>query len=511
MRIVNIRLKTIRWVTVAYIPQVVPAVLSSTKGNEVRVELLQRILFLVFRSCIKASHTGSFLDLPGGGEVRVSPRALLYVCDQKEERAVMCLKSSGCQYPCTLCMCEKGAACTDKKQGLQARRRSVRATVEAQLSNASMGQFWGAAAQRQEIEMAHSLNSVPPALAAWAGLANGPELLYDLPGFDRLHLAAVTKLLYAKKCTGGGISPTEAKVLAVRAKDWVLEHYQPLLGPCHNTKLHRLAAHVMDEFRLRGNLYDGDTGLNESLHKRVKLAYKMTNRKRAQFLEQLVLVEQAAHALCDDMCDVEGDEPPPARPSDLRRLRKMGKRCTVAELIRRRDLPGLDVALGLSQGTTVLTSAGLFFGDPTTPRAGRTKKTLRAAPEFHGSPWFDWLEYRTSDGRTHIGRAEVVLHNHAGTWQRVVVKRAESAAAERGCVLSAYKCQRLRWSIPVDGMDVRLDVITAHDVLRIVVVEFDWEDLCSRHGPTKMPDALPKTAAEVRAARFFTNVFAPSV
>ena len=40
---------------------------------------------------------------------------------------------------------------------------------------------------------------------------------------------------------------------------WVEDHYQPVLGPSHTTKLHSIAVHLLDEFRLRGNLYDGNT------------------------------------------------------------------------------------------------------------------------------------------------------------------------------------------------------------------------------------------------------------
>jgi len=51
-----------------------------------------------------------------------------------------------------------------------------------------MGNFRGAGAMRTEAEMAHSLNSMVPALAAWAGLGNGARMLYRLQGFYRLHV-----------------------------------------------------------------------------------------------------------------------------------------------------------------------------------------------------------------------------------------------------------------------------------------------------------------------------------
>jgi len=186
MRVININTDEVRWVTLAYIPQVEAKFLETMKGQEVRAELLQRILHVVFRTSLLASHDGTWLNLPGGGCVRVSPRALLYVCDQPEERAVMCLKGSGCLFPCTACTVGRDSSCTEA--GTNAPPRDVHETVRVQLRNVLMGDFRGAGAMRTEAEMAHSLNSMVPALAAWAGLGNGPRMLYRLPGFDRLHV-----------------------------------------------------------------------------------------------------------------------------------------------------------------------------------------------------------------------------------------------------------------------------------------------------------------------------------
>jgi len=96
MRIVNNINKEVRWVMLAYIPQVESKFLETGKGHEVRAELLQRILHIVFRTCMVASHRGVWVQAPGGGSVGVSPLVLLYVCGQPEERASMCLKGSGC-------------------------------------------------------------------------------------------------------------------------------------------------------------------------------------------------------------------------------------------------------------------------------------------------------------------------------------------------------------------------------------------------------------------------------
>jgi len=96
----------------------------------------------------------------------------------------MCPKVTGCIFPCTPCMVERKDSCL--ASGADSSSRDVDETVRAQLKNAPMGSFWGAAARRAEIEVEHMLNSVVPGMAVWAGLGKGPRMLYRVPGFDRL-------------------------------------------------------------------------------------------------------------------------------------------------------------------------------------------------------------------------------------------------------------------------------------------------------------------------------------
>ena len=108
------------------------------------------------------------------------PRALLYVCDQPEERAIMSLKGSGCLFPCTPCMVERDNSCTTA--GAAAPSRDVETTVKSQLSNATMGTFMGAASRRAEVEMEHSLNSVVPAVVAGSDLETDRRCSIVSPG-----------------------------------------------------------------------------------------------------------------------------------------------------------------------------------------------------------------------------------------------------------------------------------------------------------------------------------------
>jgi len=52
----------------------------------------------------------------------------------------------------------------------------------------------------------------------------------------------------------------------------VVDVFQTVLGPAHTTKIHRMSAHLLCEFLLRGKVTDGNSAYNETLHKAFKAA-----------------------------------------------------------------------------------------------------------------------------------------------------------------------------------------------------------------------------------------------
>lgn len=110
-------------------------------------------------------------------------------------------------------------------------------------------------------------------------------------------------------------------------------------------------------------------------------------------------------------------------------------------------------------------------------------------------------------GATHVGQGSLVVGNRAGTWQRLVVRRKEPAAAHEGCFLTTYECERLRWSVGPAEACVALDVLRADEIFSWLAGEHDWKDLSTRHGVAVMPDEVPTTAGEPRAARIFVIAF----
>lgn len=123
------------WVTLAYLPIInkQKEAAADDRARQRRADLLQRVLFLVFRSTIVASHEG--IDFPVGDRtLRAFPRILLYLADLPEEKSVLCLKSGSCARPCSKCdVHRKDASCL---AALDARDRDVIRTVSKQLEGA---------------------------------------------------------------------------------------------------------------------------------------------------------------------------------------------------------------------------------------------------------------------------------------------------------------------------------------------------------------------------------------
>jgi len=195
MRIVNLS-GEITWTTIAYIP-VIPT-LSETAGAERarlrRSAILQRMLYLTLRSAIGASHSGVHIyDAQNKRTLTAFPRVLAYICDQPEERAVLCLKAGQCQQPCTSCSVQR-----DLAGAASAATAADRDAIEM------LGKQWEATAHRTlavkrarrlHLEATSSINSFMPALACMAGLSTAPHLMYKMTGFDTLHVRLLPTLV----------------------------------------------------------------------------------------------------------------------------------------------------------------------------------------------------------------------------------------------------------------------------------------------------------------------------
>lgn len=93
-------------------------------------------------------------------------------------------------------------------------------------------------------------------------------------------VALTNSLSSTQHAARGGMSIREATALARKAHEWVVDHFQPVLGPAHNTKLHRLSAHILDEFRLRGTHYDGGSAASQKTSSPTTAVHKAAVRRQ---------------------------------------------------------------------------------------------------------------------------------------------------------------------------------------------------------------------------------------
>jgi len=205
IRLVNVVSGDIEWHTIAYVP-VVQKLAEASAGDRARDRrcgVLQRVLYLAFRSAIHASTYG--YELPeqwNGVSLWAFPRVLLYVCDQPEERAVLCLKQGMCEHPCSLCDVHKSNC--GAPAALQSADREVIRTLERQVEASALKANGADRPRRSHLESLDSIQCHVPALAAMAGMATPPHWLYKMVGFDVLHVSLTAVSGSALRlCCGG--------------------------------------------------------------------------------------------------------------------------------------------------------------------------------------------------------------------------------------------------------------------------------------------------------------------
>jgi len=187
IRVLNVETGLAEWVTVAYVPIVrklqEPA--ADDRGRVRRCGVLQRVLYAAFREFESCSHIG--MDVQHKGRMlKVFGRVLCYLCDRPEERAVLALKAGQCDFPCSTCMvplAEAGAAVA-----VTAAKRVVIDSLAGQIEAAEHLRRSRRRQRRVALEAVGSLTSFVPALAGMAGLSTEPLLLYQMIGFDILHV-----------------------------------------------------------------------------------------------------------------------------------------------------------------------------------------------------------------------------------------------------------------------------------------------------------------------------------
>ena len=196
MRVLNVDTDEAVWVTVAYIPIVrkMKEPGAANRARKRRCGLLQRVLFLAFRTAVASSNVGTNVQW-GRRQLKLFARILLYICDLPEEKAVLCLKGGKCAFPCS--MCDVSVHDAGAVKALKSNDRDALILVRRQLEGAGHRACQRESRRRLHLESTSSAHSEVPMMAAMGGLASPPFLMYKMVGFDALHVRLTVLLRHA--------------------------------------------------------------------------------------------------------------------------------------------------------------------------------------------------------------------------------------------------------------------------------------------------------------------------
>lgn len=188
VRVLNVDTDEAVWVTVAYIPIVrkMKEPGAANRARKRRCGLLQRVLFLAFRTAVASSNVGTNVQW-GRRQLKLFARILLYICDLPEEKAVLCLKGGKCAFPCS--MCDVSVHDAGAVKALKSNDRDALILVRRQLEGAGHRACQRESRRRLHLESTSSAHSEVPMMAAMGGLASRPFLMYKMVGFDALHVS----------------------------------------------------------------------------------------------------------------------------------------------------------------------------------------------------------------------------------------------------------------------------------------------------------------------------------
>lgn len=150
-----------------------------------RDSLLQRCLAVLLDDVISASLDGAPVTLSQHGTLLAVPRVTLYAADQPEERHVLGLQGNRCSYPCSACMSTKDELSLPRCMGV---RRDVLGMLNVQMEATLLADESKGGARLRVIAQTTSALPFVPVLGAIQGLGSGCLLLYEVFGFDMLHV-----------------------------------------------------------------------------------------------------------------------------------------------------------------------------------------------------------------------------------------------------------------------------------------------------------------------------------
>ena len=236
-RVLNVRDRSVQWVTVGYVPHVGKPVARTAaarrRASDARNGVLQRCLAILLRRFVGASQDGVEVEFPGQRALTAVPRLIGLVADQLGERSVVFLMGNACEFFCSHCVVRRGVA--GGPDGVGAAMRDVTAVLDAQLEGAITRDRDPRPSLRNHLRVAHSALAFVPAIGAVWGLATDNKRLYDIISFDLLHVwkLGIVRMIAQRfpaflrvACAGQDArrGPVPATLEALNLRAWEMGH-----------------------------------------------------------------------------------------------------------------------------------------------------------------------------------------------------------------------------------------------------------------------------------------------
>jgi len=189
-RVLNVRDRTVQWVTVGHVPHVGKPVARTAaarrRASVARNGVLQRCLAVLLRRFVGASQTSVAVEFLGRQTLTAVPRIFGLVADQLGERSVVCLMGNACEVFFSHCVVRRDVA--GGPAGVGAPARDVTAVLDSQLDGAITRDRDPRPSLRNQLRTEHSALAFVPAIGAVWGLATDSRQLYAIISLDLLHV-----------------------------------------------------------------------------------------------------------------------------------------------------------------------------------------------------------------------------------------------------------------------------------------------------------------------------------
>lgn len=258
----------------------------------------------------------------------------------------------------------------------------------------------------------------------------------------------------------------ESEVQAMQVAAYELgESIQVLYGTWNTSKLHRLMYHMAEELRTRGKLWEGETSVNEGLHKSCKKMYKRTNRRVPGVALQILRCDETLSKVLQEWEELdsynhnegrnmedgdgvdEGKDAPANGSMAISQPHRSGrgKRFALGELTGRPGLNDVFDALFTTEDEVVVVANTIKIVAKYEWGAHSNYQYVRGAMDFNGKPRFSYVRYESGMGPSrHVrwGLVHLILRR-VGRVRRdcVVVQRMQRVTPRARCVLTRYGCK----------------------------------------------------------------------